>query len=61
MLIEMLALGSGRFLVGSVLFLYRMSFVLVELLVVRMLVVFGSASQRLTRKHFDWRTNRGRQ
>ena len=44
MLIEMLVLCGGRFLAGSVLFLYSMSFVLVELLVVRLLVVLGSAS-----------------
>src|SRR5260370_11838580 len=61
MLLEMLVLRGGRFIVGSVLFLHRMSFVLMELLVVWMFVVLGGSGQRLTREHFDWRTNSGRQ
>jgi hypothetical protein len=61
MLLKMLVLRGGRFVVGSVLFLYRMSFVLMKLLVAWMFVVLGGSGQRLTRKHFDRRTNRGRQ
>jgi hypothetical protein len=60
MLLEMLVLRGGRFVVGSVLFLYRMSFVLMKLLVAWMFVVLGGSGKRLTRKHFDRRTNRGR-
>ena len=60
MLLELLVLRDGRFTVRSVLLLYRMSFVLMKLLVVWMFVVLGGSGQRLTRKHFDRRTNRGR-
>jgi len=48
MLLEMLVFRSGRFIVGSVLFLYRMSFVLMKLLVAWMFVVLGGSGQRLT-------------
>jgi len=60
MLLELLVLRGGRFIVRSVLLLYRMSFVLMKLLVVWMFVVLGGSGQRLTRKHFDRRANRGR-
>jgi len=61
MFLEMLVLRGGRFIVGNALFLHRMGFVLVELLMVRMFVMLSGAGQRLTRKHFDWRIIRGGQ
>jgi hypothetical protein len=50
--LEMFAFSGVRFKVRSVL-LNVMSFVLMELFVVRLFVMIGGTGQRFTRKHFD--------
>jgi hypothetical protein len=53
MLTEMFALRGGSFIVRSVLLLIVMSFVLVELLVVRFFVVLAGPGQGFTGKQLD--------
>ena len=53
MFIEMFGFRGGRFIVRSVLLLSVMSFVLVELLVVRFFVVLAGPGQGFTGKQLD--------
>ena len=49
MFLEMLVFGGGRFIVESVLLLYRMHLVLVEILMMRLFVMLSGPGQRFTR------------
>src|SRR6266481_2089909 len=61
MFTKMFAFRGGRFIVRSVLLLIVMSFVLVELLVVRFFVVLAGPGQGFTGKQLDRGTIRGGQ
>jgi len=60
MFLEMFSFSGVRFLVGRVLLLHVVSFVLVELFVMRCFVTFSGTRQGFTREHLDGRTIRRR-